>query len=121
MNYAIGQVCQKQSMCLLTHVLCRLAMLGFALAVFGEITTGRNVFQQVNHAPLAVASVFVTLIIATAVPVVRGLPRKNGLGPFTSDAELVNGRCVARKTKFVPKKGLSPTFFVLQLLYRQIC
>lgn len=29
----------------------QLAMLGFALAVIGELTTGRNVFQQIGHAP----------------------------------------------------------------------
>ena len=29
------------------HALARLAMLGFVLAVVGEATTGRNVFQQV--------------------------------------------------------------------------
>ena len=72
--------------------MCRLAMLGFVLAIFGEVTTGRNVFQQYAHAPFAVSSVFILFIIATIVPVVRGVPRKSGIGPFTSDAEIVNGR-----------------------------
>ena len=46
---------------------------------------------QVAHAPLAVASVFLTFIVATAVPVVRGVPRK-GNSIFSSDAEIINGR-----------------------------
>lgn len=74
-------------------MLCRLAMLGFVLAVIGEATTGRNVFQQVELAPAKVALVFLTFVIATAVPVLRGVPRK-GNAIFSSDAELVNGRYV---------------------------
>ena len=66
-------------------------MLGFALAVLGEATTGLNVFQQVEKAPLKVVSVFILLIVATLVPVLRGVPRKGGK-IFSSDAELVNGR-----------------------------
>ena len=66
-------------------------MLGFVLAVIGEATTGRNVFQQVSIAPAKVAIVFLLFTIATAVPILRGLPRK-GNSIFTSDAELVNGR-----------------------------
>ena len=67
-------------------------MIGFVLALVGEATTGRNVFQQVTHAPLAVASIFVLFTVATVVPVVRGVPRK-GNSVFSSDAELINGRC----------------------------
>ncbi|KAK9789762.1 hypothetical protein WJX73_003870 [Symbiochloris irregularis] len=69
----------------------RLAMLGFVLAVAGEAITGRNVFQQVQHAPGLVASIFVLFIVATLVPTVRGVPRKS-FSFFTADAELVNGR-----------------------------
>ena len=35
--------------------------------------------------------VFLTFILATAVPVFRGLPRR-GNAIFSSDAELINGR-----------------------------
>ena len=68
-------------------------MLGFVLAMVGEATTGRNVFQQISHAPLAVASIFVLFTVATVVPVVRGVPRK-GNAIFSSDAEIINGRYV---------------------------
>ena len=72
-------------------VLSQLAMLGFALAVFGELTTGRNIYEQVAHAPARVALVFLLFIVATVVPIVRGVPRR-GNAIFTPDAELINGR-----------------------------
>lgn len=71
----------------------QLAMLGFVLAILGELTTGRNVFQQVAHAPGKVASVFLLFIVATLIPIIRGVPRR-GNAIFTPDAELVNGRWV---------------------------
>lgn len=71
-------------------------MLGFVLAVVGELTTGRNVFEQVAHAPGKTASVFLLFIIATIVPVIRGVPRR-GNEIFTPDAELVNGRYVLQR------------------------
>ena len=57
-------------------------MLGFVLAVFGEATTGLNVFQQVEKAPAKIAIIFLLFIIATAVPIIRGVPRK-GNAVFT--------------------------------------
>lgn len=66
-------------------------MLGVILALGAEVSTGKNVFEQVSAAPIPVALTFLTLILATAVPVFRGLPRR-GNKVFSSDAELINGR-----------------------------
>lgn len=70
---------------------CRLAMLGVVLALSAEATTGKNVFQQISAAPIPIALTFFTFILATAVPVFRGLPRR-GNAIFSSDAEIINGR-----------------------------
>ena len=72
-------------------LLCRLAMLGFFAALIAEASTGKNVFQQVSSAPLPIAALFLTIIVATAVPVLKGTPRK-GNALFSSNAELINGR-----------------------------
>jgi hypothetical protein len=69
----------------------RLAMLGFALAVFFETTTGQNVFQQVADHPKATIAVFVTFIVATLVPILRGQPRY-GNALFKPDVEIIVGR-----------------------------
>jgi len=70
----------------------RLAMLGFVLAVGLEAITGKNVIEQVQSWPLATAAVFGTFIVASLIPILRGVPRKDGLGPFTAKAEILNGR-----------------------------
>ena len=66
-------------------------MLGFFSALIAEYTTGKNVFQQIQSAPLPIAAVFLTITAATTAPVVRGFPRK-GNSIFSSDAEIINGR-----------------------------
>ena len=68
-----------------------LAMLGVVAALAAEIATGQNVVQQFKSAPVPIILTFITLIVATAVPVVRGLPRR-GNNFWSSDAELINGR-----------------------------
>ena len=70
----------------------RLAMLGVFAAVAAELGSGMNVFQQVKTAPVPIALTFLTLFVATAVPVLRGEPRR-GNGFWSADAEIVNGRC----------------------------
>ena len=72
---------------------CRLAMLGFVAAVAVEAATGRNVIQQAQAAPLPIALISLTFIVASLVPIVRGVPRR-GNSIFTADAELWNGRLV---------------------------
>lgn len=69
----------------------RLAMLGVVLALGAEVTTGKNVFQQIDAAPIPIFLTFFLFTVATAVPVFRAQPRK-GNGFFSPDAELINGR-----------------------------
>ena len=68
-------------------------MLGFVAAVAVEAATGRNVIQQAQAAPLPIALISLTFIVASLVPIVRGVPRR-GNSIFTADAELWNGRLV---------------------------
>lgn len=70
---------------------CRLAMLGFAAAVIVEATTGKNVIEQAKAAPVPIALISLTFIVASIIPIVRGVPRR-GNSIFTADAELWNGR-----------------------------
>ena len=76
---------------------CRLAMLGFVAAVAVEAATGRNVIQQAQAAPLPIALISLTFVVASLVPIVRGVPRR-GNSIFTADAELWNGRLVCTYT-----------------------
>ena len=69
----------------------RLAMLGVIAAVAAELGSGMNVFQQVQTAPVPIALTFLTLAVATIVPVLRGVPRR-GNGFWSADAEVINGR-----------------------------
>ena len=66
-------------------------MLGITAAMAAELYTGQNVFSQMQAAPIPIALTFLTLIVATAVPILRGEPRR-GNTLFSSDAELINGR-----------------------------
>jgi len=70
---------------------CRLAMLGFALAVFFETTTGMNVFEQVAAHPKATIGTFLLFIVASLVPILRGQPRY-GNSLFKPDVEITVGR-----------------------------
>ena len=70
---------------------CRLAMLGVVSALALEFTTGKNVFQQVQSYPGSIAFVSLLFIVATMVPILRGVPRKGNF-IFTSGRELINGR-----------------------------
>lgn len=68
-------------------------MLGFVAAVAVEAATGRNVIQQAKAAPFPIALISLTFIVASIIPIVRGVPRR-GNSIFTADAELWNGRLV---------------------------
>ena len=65
-------------------------MLGVLLAIGFELGTGKNVFEQVQSWPWPTVAVFFLITIATAVPVLKGVPRR-GNGFFKSDAEIING------------------------------
>jgi hypothetical protein len=73
----------------------RLAMLGFAIAAFWELTQGINVFQQVDKYPLITIATFVTFTVASWIPFMQGQSYNVKSGPFTpavSDALLT--QCV---------------------------
>lgn len=70
---------------------CRLAMLGFVAAIAVEAATGKNVIEQAQAAPGPIAAISILFIVASIIPIVRGVPRK-GNSIFTADAELWNGR-----------------------------
>ena len=66
-------------------------MLGVVAALVAEAATGKNVFQQVQAAPGPIAATFALWIVASMVPILRGVPRK-GNAVFTPGREIINGR-----------------------------
>jgi hypothetical protein len=76
---------------------CRLAMLGFVAALGYEAVSGNSLAVQIKQAPLLIAATFLTFIIATLVPILRGVPRRDssemgGLPGFTAEGEILVGR-----------------------------
>jgi hypothetical protein len=70
----------------------RLAMLGFAIAAFFELTTGKDVFQQVKDYPLITIATFVIFISASWIPFQKGQAYNVKSGPFTPALEVTLGR-----------------------------
>ena len=66
-------------------------MLGVVSALVLEFSTGKNVFQQVQSYPGTIAFVSLLFIVATMVPILRGVPRKGNF-IFTSGREIISGR-----------------------------
>merc|ERR1712130_443600 len=71
----------------------RAAMLAMLAAFGAEVATKKTIFAQIQQAPLLIGATFVTIILASAIPVLRGADlQRNGIGPFTKEAEVLNGR-----------------------------
>ncbi|MEW5317691.1 MAG: hypothetical protein WDW38_008973 [Sanguina aurantia] len=72
----------------------RTAMLGVLIAVLWELRTGMGLEQQIQDHPYAVVASFVIISIATYVPLLKGVTRKESYanGPWTAQAENWNGR-----------------------------
>jgi len=71
----------------------RAAMLGMLAAFGAELATKEPIAAQAQKAPLLIAATFVTIIIASVIPVFRGADlNQKGAGPFTPRAEIWNGR-----------------------------
>jgi len=71
----------------------RAAMFAMLAAFAAEVRTGAPLFVQIQQAPVAIAAAFATIIIASVIPVVRGANLdRDGAGPFTQKAEVLNGR-----------------------------
>ncbi|WIA19485.1 hypothetical protein OEZ85_004097 [Tetradesmus obliquus] len=70
----------------------RLAMLGFAIAAFWELTQGIDVFEQVKRYPLITIATFVTFTVASWIPFLQGQSYNVKSGPFTPALEVTLGR-----------------------------
>ena len=73
----------------------RLAMLGFAVAAFFELTQGLDVFQQVKAYPLLTIATFVIFTTASWIPFLQGQSYNVKSGPFTP-AVSEQGTCCSR-------------------------
>lgn len=69
----------------------RLAMLGFVSAVAAEFASGEPVLKQWSEEPTGVALAFLLFVGGSLVTAFR-TKRDDKLGPFTPQAELINGR-----------------------------
>jgi len=69
----------------------RLAMLAFIAALGAELTSGESVFRQFGDEPTGIILTFVTISIASLIPLLNNRKRE-AFGPLTPDAEMTNGR-----------------------------
>jgi hypothetical protein len=104
----------------------RLAMLGFAVAAFWELTQGIDIFQQVDKYPLITIATFVTFTVASWIPFMQGQSYNVKSGPFTPavsfglgkggvTAEGVPGGCVGGKGQVVERRALWPHWHLLRI------
>jgi len=68
----------------------RLAMLGFVSAAAAEFRSEESVLQQLAQEPTLICLTFVIFIAGSLVPLLSNT--KDTLGPFTPQAEMLNGR-----------------------------
>ena len=72
------------------------AMAAMLIAFIKELTTGKQVAEQIKSDPIFIAIVFGLIILGSIAPVVRGADlNRKGAGPFTPRAEIWNGRVVS--------------------------
>jgi hypothetical protein len=84
----------------------RLAMLGFAVAAFWELTQGIDVFQQVDRYPLITIATFVVFTVASWIPFMQGQSYNVKSGPFTP--------AVSTAAAWAPCLGIATPAFLLQ-------
>eukprot|EP00879_Flechtneria_rotunda_P000032 GHRR01000054.1.p1 GENE.GHRR01000054.1~~GHRR01000054.1.p1 ORF type:complete len:210 (+),score=70.09 GHRR01000054.1:192-821(+) len=70
----------------------RLAMLGFVVAAFFELTQGLDVYQQIKQYPLLTIATFVIFTVASWIPFLQGQSYNVKSGPFTPALEVTLGR-----------------------------
>ena len=70
----------------------RLAMLGFAIAMVGEIRTGETVSALAHEHPLAIVALGFLVVAGSLVPIRAGALVTESFKMFTPTAEMVNGR-----------------------------
>lgn len=77
---------------------CRLAMLGAFAGLTAELTSGKSIIEQYRMAPGPIAAVFLLFIVASLIPISKGLARKGAadfgspFGFLTSELEVNVGR-----------------------------
>ena len=70
----------------------RLAMLGFVAALGAELSSGETVLKQFGEIPGPMIFVFALFTTASLVPYVKNGSDRPTFGPFTANAEMLNGR-----------------------------
>jgi len=70
----------------------RLAMLGFAIAMIGEIRTGETVSALAQDHPVAILTLGFLVVAGSLVPIRAGALVTESFKMFTPRAEMVNGR-----------------------------
>lgn len=75
----------------------RLSMVAVVSAIAAELVTGKTIVEQFQLAPVPIVGISSLFVIATLIPILKGVPRKDaaefgGIKYFTSKAELINGR-----------------------------
>jgi len=74
----------------------RLAMIGVTTGFLTKWITGENTFSQYAAAPLPVILTFITFIVASLIPITKGVtPEKAAYGIWQPKAEIYNGRWVS--------------------------
>mmetsp|Transcript_34355 Transcript_34355/g.97317 ORF Transcript_34355/g.97317 Transcript_34355/m.97317 type:complete len:175 (-) Transcript_34355:96-620(-) len=70
----------------------RLSMLGFVAALGAELASGETVGKQFSEIPGLMIFLVALFTTATLVPFVKNGTDRPTFGPFTANAELINGR-----------------------------
>uniref|UniRef100_A0A7S3VM31 Uncharacterized protein n=1 Tax=Dunaliella tertiolecta TaxID=3047 RepID=A0A7S3VM31_DUNTE len=70
----------------------RLAMVGFLNGAIYEAQHGDALIQQLTAMPFNVAAIVLLWIYASMVPITKGVVNNEAFGPFTPQAEIINGR-----------------------------
>eukprot|EP00798_Chlamydomonas_sp_ICE-L_P029433 gene29433-biopygen5357 len=69
----------------------RLAMVGFVAALGAELSSGESVLRQIGDEPTLINITFLLFIAASLIPMFQN-KKAEAFGPFTPNAELLNGR-----------------------------
>eukprot|EP00798_Chlamydomonas_sp_ICE-L_P015057 gene15057-biopygen24105 len=69
----------------------RLAMVGFVAALGAELSSGESVLRQIGDEPTLINMTFLLFIAASLIPMFQN-KKAEAVGPFTPNAELLNGR-----------------------------
>ena len=87
----------------------RLAMVAFVAAAAAEVQGGGSVLVQAQAASTGVAVLCAVIMLASLIPICAGVyGKRQGPGPFTTHAELVNGRLAM--VAFAAQLGLEQQF-----------